>query len=298
MGAQGFEEFVAVAECGSLTAAASQLGLPRPTLSRRLAVLEERLGVRLLHRTTRKVQLTTEGETFYPRARRVVLATREAEDEVRRLDGVPRGLLRVATPAGMPAESFSPLITDFLAEHSEVQLELVGSSAYVDLIAEGFDLALRTGPIDDPSLVVRTFGFNNTLAVASPAYLAKHGRPAAVEELASHNCLLGYERGVKPELQWPLHDGGTVSVSGSFMTNQMDLRLAAARRDLGIALVMEPLAATAIEAGELEVVLPGVVGRSDRLALVFADRQFVDPKVRAFVDFMVPRMQALRERGR
>ena len=141
--AEGFEEFVAIIDCGSVTGAAEGLGLPRPTLSRRLARLEERLGVRLIHRTTRRMTMTPQGELLYAKARRVVQAAREAEAEVRRLDGVPRGLLRVSVPTGMPAMLFGEWVGEFLQRYPEVELEMVASSAHVDLAAEGFDLALR-----------------------------------------------------------------------------------------------------------------------------------------------------------
>ncbi len=291
--ADGFEEFVAIVDGGSVTAAADALGLPRPTLSRRLARLEERLGTRLLHRTTRRMTMTPHGEVLYAKARRVVYSAREAEAAVRRLDGVPRGLLRVSTPTAMPS-TFAGWIVDFLGVHPEVSIELLSSSLHVDLVAEGFDVALRAGEVEDPSLVVRTLGRDARVAVASPKYLAEHGVPTQPEDLDEHNCIVGYKAGTVPELRWPLHDGRWVPVSGSFIANEMGLRLDAAKRDLGIALVIERAATTPLASGELVVVLPEVLGRRERLSLVYPERTFMEPKVRAFVDFLAARIEEAR----
>ncbi len=291
MGASaGFEEFVSIVERGSVTAASAALGVSRPTLSRRLAGLEERLGVRLLHRTTRRMKLTQHGEALYNKARLVVQAAREAEAEVRRLDGVPRGLLRVSLPMGMPQEALGQWLADFLALCPEVEIELVASSAHVDLVAEGFDVALRAGPIEDPSLVVRTVVKNASIAVASPRYLDLRGTPREPEDLVTHNCIVGFRAGIAPEQRWPLRDGGSIPVSGTLKTNQMGLRVQAARRHLGIALVIDRFAEAAIDAGEIVPVLPERVGREERVALVYPDRTFLDPKVRAFVDFLAARL--------
>jgi DNA-binding transcriptional LysR family regulator len=290
--AEGFEEFVTIVDSGSVTGAAERLGLPRPTLSRRLVRLEERLGVRLLHRTTRRMKLTPQGELLYAKARGVVLAARDAEAEVRRHDDVPRGLLRVSTPMNPPQGVFTRWITEFLSTYPEVSIELVASSVHVDLVAEGFDVALRGDTIEDSSLVARTLVHNRRVAVASPAYLEIHGVPGSADALADHNCILGFRGGSAPELRWPLRDGGSVSVAGTLMTNQMGIRLEAAKAHLGIALVIERFAGPDLASGALVPVLPDIVGRDERACLVYPDREFLDPKVRAFVDFIASRVQA------
>ena len=296
MVAAGFEEFVSIVECGSVTAAAESLGLPRPTVSKRLARLEERLGVRLLHRTTRRMNLTREGALFYERARRVVHAAREAEAEIQRLDDVPRGLLRVLIPPRVPAETFTGWLAEFLQAYPEVSLDVVGTDVHIDLVAEGFDVALRYGDIEDTSLVARTLAINPEIAVASPRYLETRGVPTSASELTGHNCIIGYKGSNVPDLRWPLVDGGWTHVSGTLMTNHHGLRLEAARRHLGIALVIERQAEVLIASGDLVRVLPDIVGRRNRARLVYADREFVDPKVRAFVDFIASRVSA-RARG-
>jgi len=288
--AAGFEEFVATVDEGSLTRAAEALGVPRPTVSKRLARLEERLGVRLLHRTTRRMKLTEHGELLYERARRVVQAAREAEAAVQRLDGTPRGLLRVLVPTRIPEDVFVGWLAEFMEAHPEVDLDVVATEQHVDLVAEGFDVAMRYGPIEDTSLVSRTLVVNAQIAVASPRYLAEHGTPETPADLAEHNCLVGYGGGRSPERSWPLLAGGTTPVGGRLTSNHLGLHLESARRHLGIALVVDRSIAHLLDRGELVQVLPDVVGRTDRARLVYPDRAFIEPKVRAFIDFVVTRV--------
>ena len=292
--AQGFEEFVSIVDHNSVTGAADALGLPRPTVSRRLARLEERLGVRLLHRTTRRMNLTPQGQLLYAKARRLVDAAREAEAEVRRLDGVPRGLLRLSTPTGMAFALVSEWIVGFLALYPEVRLELVATAAHVDLVGEGFDVTVRRGAIEDPSLIARQLAVDPSIAVASPQYLETMGVPESPEALQDHNCILGFHAGLVPEVRWPLLDGGWVPVTGTLQTNQVEFRVESAKRGLGIALVSQFVANAALGSGALVRVLPEQVGRRETVSLVYADRQFLDPKVRAFVDFFAARVAARR----
>lgn len=292
--ADGFEEFVTIVESGSLSAAAEVLDLPRATLSRRLAKLEEHLGVRLLHRTTRRMVLTPAGELLHRRARVLVVAAREAADAVRRLDEVPRGLLRVSVPSVMPAGFLATWIAGFIETYPEVRVELVASAAHVDLAAEGFDVALRRGEVEDPSLIARPLRLDSSIAVASPAYLARAGTPASLDELEGHRCIVGYRAGRQPQRRWPLLDGGWVRVESVLATNEMELRLQAALRHLGIAWVSNYSASTALAAGELVQVLPEQLGIRERVNLLYIEREFLDPKVRAFVDFMVAQLAAMR----
>ncbi|MGH1341973.1 MAG: LysR family transcriptional regulator [Nannocystales bacterium] len=297
-GARGFEEFVAAVEGGSITAAAEALALPRPTVSRRLAQLEARLKVRLLHRTTRRLTMTPHGEQLYPRARRVVEAARGATAEVRRLDGVPRGLLRVSVPIGIPHTMMAGWVAEFLGMYPEVRLELQANSTHVDLVGEGFDVVLRRGEIEDPSLIARTITVDSTIAVASPAYLERAGTPLHLEDLGDHACIVGYRSSAVPDLRWPLVGGGVAEVVGVFATNDMSLRLEAAKVGVGISIVSANLTMEALASGALVHVLPELVGKRDRVSLVYAEREFLDAKVRAFVDFLGTRIQRVRaERG-
>lgn len=294
--AEDFEVFVAIVNAGSLSAAARELGLPRPTLSRRLARLEARLGVRLLHRTTRRLALTEEGQALYASARHVVSAAKEAESAVRRMDGVPRGLLRISLPAQMPQTLLAGWLRTFLDLHPELSIELNATTDAPDLVGGAVDVALRMGPIEDPSLVVRTLTRDLRIAVASPEYLAARGTPNNTAALAEHDCILGIHADGTPQRQWALMGGGTVRVSGRLTCNQMSQRLEAARKGLGIAVVIEGMATTAIATGELVQVLPEQLGHRESLCLCYADRRFLAPKIRAFVDFLSARILEIRAR--
>lgn len=290
----GLEEFVSIVERGSVTGAAEVLALPRATVSKRLARLEERLGVSLLHRTTRRIALTEPGELLYERGRRIVHAVREAEAAIQRHDDQPRGLLRFSVPPAIPEIIFTQWLVEFMAEYPEVSLDVVISDAQVDLIAEGFDAALLYGPIKDDSLVSRTLAVNKEIAVASPEYLKAYGTPSCVEDLTAHQCIIGYKHGNLPEPHWPLLDGGSVNVVGKLTTNHGGMRLQAALRHVGIATVVERYAEPYLKSGALTQVLPEQVGQIARARLVYPRREFVEPKVRAFVDFMVSRVEATR----
>jgi DNA-binding transcriptional LysR family regulator len=294
MVANGFEEFVAIVELGSITKAADAVGVPRPTVSKRLGRLEERLGVRLLHRTTRRIKPTQQGRLLYEKARPIVQAAREAEAAVQRLDNVPRGLLRLLIPPRVHEEIFTVWLADFMLAFPEVSLDVVGTDVHVDLVAEGFDVALRYGAIENTSLISRTLATNTELAVASPQYLEARGTPTSAEELGEHECIIGYKGSNVPRRHWPLLDGGSIEVRGRFMVNHLGLQLQAARRHVGIALVIERVAADLLASGEIVKVLPNIVGRLDHARLVYPDREFLDPKVRAFVDFIAARVAESR----
>lgn len=281
----GLEGFVEVVGHGSLTAAAHALGVPRSTLSRQLARLEDRVGVRLVHRTTRRLVLTRAGEELFSRARRIVDDAKAAVDAVQRHDDVPRGRLRVAAPPIHDAYVSAPLLS-FVRRYPEVELELEASSRIVDLVAEGFDVAIRGGVQAPTDHVRRGLFRSDRVAVAAPAYLAARGRPEVPADLERHDLILGFDGGA-PERAWPLVGGGAVKVSGAMVTNDVALRRSAALDGVGVALVPIPSVRPEIHAGSLEVVLPEVVGSEAWLSVVYPERAFLHPKVRAFVDHLL-----------
>lgn len=292
----GFDEFVAIVEAGNISAAARALGMPRANLSRRLAALEDELGVRLLHRSTRRQVPTDAGQELYRRVRRIVDDAQAAREAVRRMDDQPRGLLRVSVPPGLGATPFAGILVDFLERWPEVRLELSSGTAHVDLIAEGFDLALRAGRVRDHNLVGRQLFQVRTVAVASPAWLSAHGVPTSLEQLRDAECIRGFDQGATPQRTWPLLDGGTVPVRGRLATNELRLVLDAALRGLGIALLPQQVVDAHLASGALVRVLPDRVGDDTALTLVYPEREFLDPKVRAFIDFVVPRLLELLPR--
>lgn len=280
--ADRLQEFIAICDEGSVSSAARALGLPRATLSRRLAELERDLGVRLTHRGTRRMVLTPAGEALYQRARRVVADTEAAWAAVRHLDDVPRGPLRVSVPDANAATS--ALFVDFALDHPEVKLEVSATSRHVDLVAEGIDVAVRFGPVSDPSLISRRLWTTRTMAVASPAYLEAHGEPETPQELARHDCIVGFAGETSPSPTWPLLDGSHVTVNARFASSGIGLRIEAARRGLGIALLPRGAIGADLQRGTLRPVLPDVVGSESPASLVFVDREFLPAQVRLFID--------------
>src|SRR5579871_1793110 len=193
--------FTAAVDAGSLSRAAARLGVPRATLGRRLARLEERLGARLLRRTTRALTITDAGETLYRHARIALDAVKEAEASIRQSDTTVRGNLRVALPP-VASPAFLDLVADFAVAYPQVRLQTHLSTRHVDLQRDGYDVALRAGRGLEPGLVARTLARFEFLAVASPAYLARHGAPKSLGDLRDHRCLMGFARGELPETHW------------------------------------------------------------------------------------------------
>lgn len=283
--------FTRTVEAKSLSRAAAELGVPRATVSRRLARLEERLGTRLLRRTTRSLALTPAGDAFYRHARIVLDAVKSAEASVQRTGTAIAGDLRVSVPP-MLDEGFFAMLTSFAKAHPAVRLQVHFSSRHVDLRRDGYDVALRASTAIEPGLVARTLGRTKLIAVASPAYLAEHGIPRKRKDLASHRCLLGFARGELPQTHWPI-GGAMVHVEGHFVSNEIRLLAAAAISGLGIALLPRMLVDDELASGALVQVLPGVLEGDSRIAIVYPEREYVPPQVRAFVDAVVAQSQLM-----
>lgn len=274
--------FVRAVEARSISRAARELGVPRPTVGRRLARLEDKLGARLLRRTTRTMALTDAGEALYQRARAVVAAASDARDAVVRRDDAVRGRLRVSAPP-VQGGSLGALVAEFLAAHPDVRVEIETSTRYVDLVSDGFDVAIRAATELAPGLVARTLGRTRLVAVASPEYLARAGTPRRAADLARHACLLGYARGEHPSTHWPRLRGGQLRVEGRLASNDLAVVRAAALVGHGIALLPLTLVHEDVAAGHLAPVLTAQIGAEARLAAVYAEREFLPAAVRAFV---------------
>jgi DNA-binding transcriptional LysR family regulator len=278
--------FTRTVDAKSLSRAAAELGVPRATISRRLARLEERLGARLLRRSTRSLVLTDAGEALYRHGRIVLDAVASAEASVRRTDEAVRGDLRVSVPP-ISDPNFFAMLCDFSAQYPEVRLQVHFSTQVVDLKRDGYDVALRAGIQLQPGLIARTLRRDPVHAVASPEYIAKRGMPRSAKELRNHVCLLGFARGELPDSYWPLKDGGRLQVEGTLVSNEITLLCAAAVRGLGIAFLPQVLTRPWLEQGRLVPVLPGVVEADSQVAVVYLEREFVPPQVRAFVAALV-----------
>lgn len=288
--------FARIIEAKSLSRAAAELRVPRATLGRRLARLEERLGTRLLQRTTRSLAMTDAGEMFYRHARIVLDAVAQAEASVQTANDVVRGDLRVSVPPLMD-ESLSAMIMDFAEKYPDVRVQVDISTRLVDLRREGYDVALRASSELQPGLIARTVMREKIIAVASPAYLARMGTPRKLKDLRDHRCLTGFARGELPRTTWSA-GRSVIRIDGSFSSNDLRLVRDAAVRGLGIAMIPQIVLGDLVARGELVQVLPGVLESENRVSVVYVEREFVPPHVRAFVEAMVAWAPALQKAAR
>ena len=289
--------FTRVVNAGSFTAAAVVLGLPKSTVSRRLSRLEERLGVRLLQRTTRKLNLTDAGRTLYVRSARIMSDLEDAERAVTEMREEPRGRLRVTAPVELPA--MPQLVTDFLDRFPDVQIDLDLTNRYVDLVEEGFDVAVRAGQLSDSSLVARKIGDTRRSLVASPVYVARRGTPQNIGDLADHDCVL-FGRW-STNATWTLSgpQGPTkLQVKGRISVNHLDAARHAALTGFGIALLPVDWVADDLAAGRLLSVLPDASPPPGSLWAVYPSRKHVPAAVRAFIDFLKTRFAEQTSRRR
>lgn len=286
--------FAAVVEHGGFSAAGRALGVPKSRLSKRVAQLEERLGVRLLQRTTRRFVVTEVGERFYGHCRAVLEEARAAQDAVDELRAEPRGTVRLSCPVSLSQTILAHLLPDFLAQYPKMQVRLMSGDRRVDVVGEGFDLAIRVrSKLDtDANLVLRSFGQSRVLAVASPALLDERGRPAQPDDLARLPALSAQEH--EGAQLWELLDGAgervTVEVQARLVCGDFAVLLEAARRGMGVTLLPEFVCAPAITRGELEVVLPQWSVPQGTMHFVYPSRRGMLPGVRALVDFLAERL--------
>jgi DNA-binding transcriptional LysR family regulator len=278
--------FTRTVDAKSLSRAALELRVPRATIGRRLARLEERLGVRLLRRTTRSLVLTDAGEALYRHARIALEAVRQAEQSVRRNDDVVRGELRVAVPP-FTSPRFHAMIAAFVLKYPEVRLQLHFSTQLVDLQSGGFDVAIRGTSALAPGLVAKVLTRARMVAVASPLYLAGRGPLRSIRDLRAHTCLLGFARGELPQTHWTDSKGRQIQVGGVLASNDLALLAQAALSGAGIAFLPEPTVRAALASGALVQVLKGTLESPTQMAVVYAEREFLPAQVRAFVDVVI-----------
>jgi DNA-binding transcriptional LysR family regulator len=292
--------FSKVADLGSFTAAAQRLGLPKSSVSARVARLEARLGTRLLERSTRKLRLTPVGARYHEHARRVLLELEQASAAVDRFRAQPSGLLRVSASVVMGQELLRPIVNEFLQRHPQVQLFVDLSNRQVDLLEEGFDVAIRAGRLADSSLVARRVGHAGARLFASPAYLKRRGVPKEPVALAGHDLLEG-SPGPHADA-WTLRhdtDARTVRVEAPFrlVANDTPMLQAAAIEGLGIASLATFAAQADVDAGRLRVVLPSWSTRQLDIHAVFPSFKSLSPSLRAFVDLVAERLQVRLNAG-
>jgi DNA-binding transcriptional LysR family regulator len=283
--------FAQVVESGSFAKAAERLQVSTSAASRQVAELEAQLQTRLLNRTTRRVSLTESGRAFYERAVQLLADLEEAEQEAARAAVVPRGTIRLTTPVNFGVRHLAPAIAEFLAAHAEVRFDVSLSDRVVDLVEEGFDLAVRVGPPGSENLVARKLGETRLVPCASPQYLAAHPAPKTPEELAAHNCFT-YEY-VSPRNVWRFRDATgaerAVRIAGTLHSNNGDLLAEVAARGCGI--VFEPafIVGPDVRAGRLVPLLQEFAPPPAPIYAVYPSRKHLSAKVRRFVEFLVER---------
>jgi len=276
--------FVKVVDAGSFSGAARNLKIPTSTVSRRISRLENRLGVQLLLRTTRKLSLTDVGRAYYLRCKRIIEEIQEAEEAISQMNASPKGTLRVTGPVDMNGV-LGQIAAEFLLKYPEIELDLFLSNRKVDLIEEGFDLALRGGKPKDSSMIARKLNAAQTYLVGSPAYFERMGVPETPEDLDHHECMLYETGGVRAP--WKTKDGKVLSVNSRLSCNDLLLLRNAALAGLGLVRLPVVAIANELEDGSLQTVLEDYIGFDGGLYAMYPSSQHLSPKVRVFLDFII-----------
>ncbi|WP_299871338.1 LysR family transcriptional regulator [uncultured Cocleimonas sp.] len=276
--------FVRLAATNNISSAGQELGLSPAVSSSHINKLEERLGVRLLHRTTRKVSLTEEGEAFLPHAVEVLSSVEAARASVGAGEVFPRGVLRVTAPASFGGMHMMPAVKDFLTRYPDLTIDFRFSDAIVDLVEGGFDIAIRNSDLKDSTLIARKLAPDNRIICASPEYLEKFGEPKTPEELENHNCinLMGLENWVFETPKGQV----TIKTKGRFRSDNGEAVRDACVDGLGITINSQWIAYKHLESGELVEILKDFPLVSDTaIWAVYPSSQLLAPKVRVFIDY-------------
>lgn len=290
------EFFVLLAGSGSLTATAQQLGVTAPTVSKRLAALERRLGVRLVQRTTRRMGLTTEGEAYLADGARLLNELHVLEQKLAGARATPRGLLRVHATLGFGRRHIAPAVSEFLHKYPEVEVQLHLGDRPVQLAEQGFDVAVHVGEVPDSRLTMRMIARNRRLLCAAPSYLRQAGQPKRPADLQTHRCIVIRESD-ETYGTWHLRQGAkneTVKVRGSASTNDGESAVLMALDGHGILLRSEWDIAPFLRSGRLQPVLPGWETPPADIVALYPTRQNLSAKTRVFVDFLARRFAAYR----
>ncbi|WP_233234790.1 LysR family transcriptional regulator [Bordetella sp. LUAb4] len=281
--------FAKVAETRSFTDAAKHLGLTSSAVSKAITRLEQELGVRLLHRTTRSVGLTNDGASFFERCQQILTDVGDAENALNRSRAAPHGRLRLHMPVGFGRRVIVPALSGFIERYPDLVLDAELSDRMIDLAYEGIDVAVQIGEPADARLIARHLCHLRFVACASPDYLARHGEPATPEDLEHHHCLAYVMMHTGRYREWQfLKDGKAVAktVSGRLNINNAESLLEAATAGLGVAMISNFIAADALRSGRLRPVLTDYVAQGPPVSAVYLPGKNLSPKVRAFVDFL------------
>ncbi len=290
---------VHVVRAGSFRSAAGALGMPKTTVSRKISELEGQLGAQLLQRTTRSLSLTAAGAAFVAEVEDALVHLEAAEAAVGELQHEPRGLLRVTTTVPIGERFLAPIVADFLAAYPTLEVMVHLTDRPVDLVAERFDVALRTGLLPDSDLVARLVGTSAYRVVASPTYLARHGTPQHPTDLSAHACVRFAKVGAAVGTTWPFGKGKRavqVAVHGRLVSDDFTVLLTAAEHGVGIARLPTVVAHESIRAGRLVTLLDAHAPPPTQLHLITVNTRRPPTRTRVFLDFVHPRlMRALAD---
>ncbi len=281
--------FVLLAKLGSLSATARELGITPPAVTKRLMLMEQRLGVRLVNRTTRRLSLTSEGESYLVQATQILGSIRDMEESVSSSRGVPKGLLRVNATPGFGRTHIAPLVSRFAHLHEEVEVQLQLTDRPIGLVEEAYDLAIRFGELPDSRLGARKLMSNRRFLCASPAYLKRAGHPQTPAELLHHRCIL-HRQNDDVYGTWRLEKGRKVElvkVRGAVSSNDGDVVLNWALDGHGILVRSEWDLNKYLESGRLQIVLPAYTLPAADLYVYYLSRRQQPARVRALIDFLV-----------
>ncbi|WP_368231585.1 LysR family transcriptional regulator [Aeromonas sp. s3] len=276
--------FATVVEQGSFTGAAELLGMPKSSVSQKISRLESQLGVRLLQRTTRRLSLTPQGEVYVEQCRALLALARSANLAMARLRAAPAGRVRITAPEATGTLLLGRILAEFRALYPEVVLELTLCDEQLDLVGEGYDLALRAAPLKDSCLICRRIGQVPRYLVAAPAYLAAHGMPQQLSELGRYACLVHTSLPV-----WPLQEGGW-RPQGACISNSLLALRELAINEGGIALLPHHVCEGDLASGRLQRVLPELTVPPNPFYLIYPSREHLAPALRSLMDFVAERL--------
>jgi DNA-binding transcriptional LysR family regulator len=285
---QGICEFTAVAESGNFTQAAKKLLISTAQVSRQVSELEQRLNTKLFYRTTRKVTLTEEGQLFYQQCRGILEGLENAERSLTNLQSIPQGKIKISAPVTYGERHIIPLINQFLIRYPQVEIQVQLSNQRIDLIEEGYDLAIRLGQLDDSSLIAKRISSRQHFLCASPSYIEQHCAPNTIDDLKTHNCLLGSAD------FWLFTDQKSkdkqiekrVRVSGNLRCNSGLGLVDAALKGIGIVQLPEYYVTEHIQKDELVVLLSNQQREQDGIWALYPQNKYLASKVRLLIDFL------------
>ncbi|MFC1233372.1 LysR substrate-binding domain-containing protein [Vibrio sp. F74] len=280
---EGVSEFVAVTEAESFTKAAKRLGISTAQVSRQVSALETRLATKLFHRTTRKVSVTEVGLIYYQHCRQVLDGLEDAERAITHLQSAPRGLLKITAPITYGEKTIAPLINDFMSKYPELKVNINLTNQKLDLVDEGYDLAIRLGPLEDSSMMAKRLGARTQYVCASTSYLSTFGIPHSLSELDQHNCLVGTLD------YWRFQDAGkpkNIKIKGNLVCNSGHALVDAAIKGLGIIQLPDYYVLPHIKEGRLTQILEQNRSPDEAISALYPNNRHLSPKVRVLLDYL------------